>query len=158
MRQTGLYWPSGKPCVAIPSAVSRCRPGVLTSILSLNLPYANLFNGYAPTKTTIINGPAPLHSSTCCRRFLSAEPSACSCSLPYPRQPRPPQTPWACRASFSSGPTVNRGFIKRPELKESSFVPNHLDEKQNDGQVWQQRLLSAVPALATCSAWSPAGT
>ncbi|ROT39562.1 hypothetical protein SODALDRAFT_377509 [Sodiomyces alkalinus F11] len=104
---------------------------VLTSFLSLNLPHAHLFNGYAPTETTIINSLRRCTAQDAAGDFLPLSPPHAPARF-YILDGQGRTTAVGVPGElFIGGPIVNNGYIKRPELTDKSFVPNHLDENQN---------------------------
>lgn len=110
---------------------------VLTSFLSLNLPYANMFNGYAPTETTIINSLRRCTAQDAANDFLPLSPPLAPAHF-YILDGQGRRTAVGVPGElFIGGPTVNRGYINRPELTRSSFVSDHLlaaDENQNGSE------------------------
>ncbi|KAL2752849.1 hypothetical protein ACRALDRAFT_1083424 [Sodiomyces alcalophilus JCM 7366] len=107
---------------------------VLTSFLSLNLPYADLFNGYAPTETTIINSLRRCTAQDAAEDFLPLSPPLAPARF-YILDGQGRKTAVGVPGElFIGGPTVNRGYINRPELTRDAFVSNHLLTDENENQ------------------------
>ncbi|KAL1584811.1 hypothetical protein WHR41_06686 [Cladosporium halotolerans] len=95
---------------------------VLTQFFSLGLPHASLFNGYAPTETTIINSLRRCIPQDAMGDFLPLSPPLAPAQF-YILDSQGRKTPVGVPGElYIGGPTVNNGYIKRPELTESSFV------------------------------------
>lgn len=97
---------------------------VLSDFIDLGLPEASLFNGYAPTETTIINSLRKCDSSDAAEAFLP---------LGLPLAParfhildeNMEQTPIGVPGElYIGGPIVNNGYIKNAELTKAAFLPS----------------------------------
>lgn len=104
---------------------------VLQEMLALNLPHAQLFNGYAPTECTIIN------SLRRCTREDAEGEGFLPLALPMPPakfyilDEHMRQTPIGVPGElWIGGPVVNNGYIKRPDLTEAAFVADPFDREQ----------------------------
>ena len=99
---------------------------VLTQFISLDLPQASLFNGYAPTETTIINSLRRCIPADATGDFLPLSPPLAPAQfhiLDNRGRPAPVGVPGEL---FIGGPTVNNGYINRPDLTKTSFISDNL--------------------------------
>jgi thioester reductase-like protein len=95
---------------------------LLTNFLALDLPHAVLYNGYAPTETTIINALRPLKAEDAKGEFLplcSPFPPTSFYILDPQGRPTPTGVPGEL---YIGGETVNDGYIKRPDLTPTVFL------------------------------------
>lgn len=115
---------------------------VLTQFFSLGLPHASLFNGYAPTETTIINSLRRCIPQDAMGDFLPLSPPLAPAQF-YILDSQGRKTPVGVPGElYIGGPTVNNGYIKRPELTESSFVSAPLAaDSTPDGQAGNTSVL-----------------
>lgn len=115
---------------------------VLLQFISLNLPDASLFNGYAPTETTIINSLRRCTQQDAAGEFLPLSPPLAPAQFYILDGCGRKAAIGVPGELFIGGPTVNHGYIKRHELTGSSFIQNRAAVDEDEiGQLDEVSLL-----------------